>query len=290
MSRRLDLALAVAAFLLIVVAWTAPIVPYEYDAAGWWLPRVEIERARAGAVVGLLRSTATLPRLLPWLGVHRAPEGGPIVIGALARWLPGAVPAARISALWTSVLLVAVLVAIRRRARDDDAAGFAALLGVLLCPFILVHLRAGYLDLSLGALAALFVMAIMDGLGKPARRWWQLRVLLFGSLLAQWKLEGALHALTLMAAVTLCAERTPWRERLTVAAFAGIVVGVNLVVWQLLLRVLPPSPLPPSLFVWTHFRPSTLIPFGFQVLRHAIDFTTWGWVWPVVLGAALTGR
>jgi hypothetical protein len=283
------IALFACVTFLVVAAITAPSVAYEYDAAGWWIPRAELERAHTGATVNLLRTRETLPLLLPWLGIHRHPIAGPLVVGWLARLAPSSVTVARIAALRDAALLIVLVVLIRRRVDRD--ANRATLLSavVLACPYLFVHLRAGYIDLTVGAAAALFVIAMMDALQRPRRIAW-LALGLAGTFLVQLKLEGTVHAVIGIVAVACCATDTAVRRRVRVAAAVFAIVGINLAAWQLTLRLVPDSPLPPGIFYWDQFRPAVLPYYLFHLVRHAIDYTTWGFVWPLVFAVAVAAR
>lgn len=288
--KRADLIVCGAAIALGLAALTTPTVPYEYDAAGWWLPRAAWERESAGTIIGYLRTPETLSLLQPWLGVHRHPQGSPMIVGALARLFPTTFPIARVAALWNSALLVALLIGIRRRLRHEEVKGVLFAVAVLACPFLFVHLRAGYVDLSVGAVAGLLVLALQDVLAaSPSRSAW-LRAVALVCVIVQLKLEGPIHAVSALLAVNLLSSEVGARRRFQVAAVVIAVVAVNLLAWQQTLQLFPAASERPALFVWNALHPGLLVDYAFQLLRHAIDFTTWGVVWAVVIGTALVSR
>lgn len=288
--RRADLVVLLAAVGLLLAALSTPAVPYEYDAAGWWMPRAEWERAHTGATIGMLGQADTLSLLLPWLGVHRHPPASPMIVGALARPFPVSLPVARVAALWNAALLIGVLIGVWRRLRGDNTTDVLLAAGVLACPFVFVHLRSGYVDLSVGATAALLALAIHDLLSGERFRFAWLRLVIVATLLVQLKLEGPIHAMSALVALNLATRAVPLRRRLIVGGALIAVVAVNLAAWQLTLRMFPIAAARPALFVWEGFHPALVGGYTYHLLRHAIDYTTWGVVWPLAIGVAVAAR
>src|SRR5205814_3790768 len=74
------------------------------------------------------------------------------------------------------------------------------------------------------------------------------------------------------------------------AALVIVAAAVNVAAWRLTLRLLAGGDLPAGLYYWDRFRLAVLPHYVFQVIRHVIDYATWGFVWPVVLAVTLTTR
>ena len=153
--------LVAVAVIFFAVLTTEPRVPYEWDAAAWWIPRAEMEREHSGRLLAMMRMPEEWGLLLPGIGTHVYPIAYPMVVGALARLLPEKVSALRASGAWLALLVAVLLVQIGRRLDDTDGAlAVLPLALVLLSPFTIVHARSGYADLSVGLLGALLVLAM----------------------------------------------------------------------------------------------------------------------------------
>ncbi len=287
--------LFVIGLLVLGTLASQPGVPYEWDAASHWTPGAEIERESPGRILRMMRTPADWGLLLPDLGTHTYPVGHPMVVGALARLLPEEVSAIRASGVWLAMLAVLLLVQIARRLPADAGAAVVVPTAlVLLSPFAIVHWRSGYPDIAVGLLGALLVLAMDAAIERP-RAWRLLWMAVVATLLLQTKQDGAVICLAAGAAVLVARGSSDARGNhrlarwLTLGLWA-IVSVINVAGWAWLLRELlgPNMPPAPRTFAGVAFPVAPA--FAFHVVRHALDVSSWGIVWPLLVAVAIWRR
>jgi hypothetical protein len=210
-----------------------------------------------------------------------------MVTGALARALPPELSAKRAADLWLAALVGLLLASLRATlAPHARASEVAAVLLMLVSPFALVHLRSGYVDLTVGVLAALASTCAIRVLHTPSTSRW-LAWAVVATVLCQTKPEGVLLLVAGSITAVAMAGRTTagggpllWLAAVPVANVAG---------WWLLTRVLFGAGMPPVARAVGEVVWSRLPVFGYEVARHLLDVDTWGVTWGLLLGMALGG-
>ena len=274
--------LVAVAVIFFAVLTTEPRVPYEWDAAAWWIPRAEMEREHSGRLLAMMRTPEEWGLLLPGIGTHVYPIAYPMVVGALARLLPPNVSALRASGAWLALLVAVLLVQIGRRLDDTDGAlAVLPLALVLLSPFTIVHARSGYADLSVGLLGALLVLA-MDTAFDRATMTRLVWMVLVSTVLLQTKQDGLVICTAVaVSAAVVRHHRTSTFWRVTILEF--FVIIANAAGWWVLVHWLYGPQIPPTFRALVGFDLRVSMTFGYQVARHALDIDTWGVLWPTLV-------
>jgi len=287
-SRANAVLVLVAVFIFIVLA-TVPRLPYEWDAAGWWIPRAEIERGETGRLLHLMRTPGDWGLLLPDSGTHVFPIAYPTIVGGLAKLLPAGTSAMRASAVWLAILVAVLLIHVGRRLpQDADVKSAIPLALVLLSPFALVHMRSGYADLPVGLLSAVLVLAMSAAFEQSTmmRLGW---MTLVSTLLVQTKQDGMILCVAVALTSALLATRRDqkfWR----VVGLEAIVIVINLAGWAMLLQRLYGPDMPTRLRRIVGFDISAAPTFVYEIVRHALDVDSWGILWPALIALAIWRR
>jgi hypothetical protein len=287
-------ALLVVGLLVLGTIASQPSVPYEWDAASQWTFRAEIERDSPGRILRTMRTPAEWGLLMPDLGTHTYPVGHPIVVGALARLLPEDVSAIRASGVWLTMLAVLLLVQMALRLPGDAGAGAVLPMAlVLLSPFAIVHWRSGYVDIVVGLLGALLVVAMDAAVERPraGRLLWMAVV---ATLLLQTKQDGAVICLAagvaVLASGSSAATGNHRLARWRTLGLWAIVFVINVAGWAWLLRELLGPDMPPAPRTFAGVAFGVAPAFAFHVVRHALDVYSWGLVWPLLVVVAIWRR
>ena len=276
----------VVAVLLLAVLATAPRVPYAWDAAATWIERADREREAPGTLLANMQARADWALLMPISGLHVYPVGHPMIAGLLARPLPPEVSTKRAADLLLGALLVLLLWRLRQAlGTGATVADVLPALLVFACPFVVVHLRIGYVDIVVGVLGALAAVCAVSALRAPTMARWCAWVVV-GSLLCQTKQDGAvLLAAGSITATWLAAWRGIWSWK--AVAVQLLVPMVNVGGWWLLTRWLFGPDMPPATRFAVGVDLAHAQGFAYETARHLLDVDTWGWTWGVLLGMAV---
>jgi len=269
--------------LLALVA-TRPLVPTAWDEFAW-LGKARLETQGWGSL-----RRAELDPSWPLFGSAH-PMLWPLAVARLATFHAGIrelVAAGEWLVVLVAVVFVASLHAVCAAGRRQSAiSGELAGLGLLvLTPFVLVHLRLVYVDLSVGMMAGVVVLnlvAWVESAGTDTR-WPLAGVAIPAIVLTGLKDEGAVWAIAIACAF---AVTYPDRRSLRVMAATLVVPGLGLaMLWKLTTYasgVINPERVPT--FHVAH-RVVPLLVHGF--LPNAGDLTTWGACWGVIGGTVLS--
>jgi hypothetical protein len=274
--------MALVTLAVLALIATRPLVPTATDEFAW-LGKARLESEGWG----VLRRAALDPAW-PIFG-QAYPLFWPLSIARLATLHDG-VQGLVAGGEWLLALVAALFAGTMRAAlgKRPGAPPVAMMTGIalmLLTPFLLVHLRLAYVDLSVGLMVAVVALALVVCAERAATATpWPLAGLAIPAIvLASLKDEGVFWALALAAAFVLaCRDR--WSLRLVTMALA-LPALIPAVVWKLTAHASGVANPERVVTLRVGSRLVPLLVHGFAA--HAGDVVTWGASWGVVGGAVL---
>ena len=278
--RHLDLALTAAAFLVVALL-LRPDTPCFWDAFVWLAKARFASRGPLALVQGGLT-----PGVFAFY-----PEGYPLfdpfavaALGGFGSSSHAVVAGAAGFELLAVGCFVGALAEEPAQSRRESATRLAVVTALLLtCPLVVVHLRSSYVDLPLGLLLAALALLIPHEKTGGA-------CVILAMAMASLKDEGLAHVLVVAAlggvrSFTLAREGAPAEARSLRARSAATAVAALAVAdaWHLRLAA---SHLVNTDHALSHphlERVGTLLALA---IDHLSDFTSWGALWVLALGAA----
>ena len=279
--RRMDVAVAAGIFVVVALA-LRPDTPCFWDAFVWlakarFASRGPLALVQGGLTRGVL---AFIPEGYPLFD--------PFAVGALGGLAssPRAVVAGAVGlellAIACFVGALADLPATSRRASATRIVAVTVLL--VTCPLVVVHLRSLYVDLPLGfLLASLALLFAREGTTGAC--------VVLAMVLASLKDEGLAHALVVAAvaavrslALLRVGERVEARRLQVRAAAVAIAALAVADAWHVRLEAAHLANVDHAISLPHLDRVATLVALA---VGHLSDFTSWGALWALALGAAL---
>ena len=257
-DRRALVAAAVAIAAGVVVAAARPPDPLYWDSFVW-LGKARLAARHVGALLGL--------SLTP--GSPVIPAGYPILHAAATAWLggPSDAPAA-VAAGAAAFKLLSLALFATALAGGGARRATVALAVLLATPLWLVHLRAAYVDLPLGLLAAALLLVVRDGRSLVGAA--VIAVVLTGA-----KDEGFAHVVAVTGVMLAGGDRPQRRDALAALGCAAATFAL----WHAALalhHVTPDHALA---------APAAVAPLAAAIVVHLGDFLSWGALWPLALAA-----
>jgi hypothetical protein len=283
--------LVLLAILVSLVVVTRPSVPYQWDETEVWLYSAQAERQHPGSLVRCFTGEAEFCEALPFGCMRRYyPIAFPLIVGTLARFLPAGWDISRAAALFYLGLvgwLFGALLAFQNQLRVRSAWPVTLVALLMLNPFTLVHLRAGYADLAVGLGIALLNIVYLRWLAGEGSI--SLRSTAGAALLTTFVFHLKDEAMVAWGIATLCFVVFYFAQRRAGKALLPYVGGVGAALASFILwkhwvhRSAPWSAVCAEHVIhgvnWTALK---IVPY--YAALHALEPNTWGLLWPLVFG------
>ena len=263
-----------AVAIVTLVAMLRPHAPIYWDEFVWlWKSRIAQTHWNALRDAALTPDAIVIPRgyVLLWSQLP-AWLAAPFAIAPLT--FTASIASCGAAAIWLS------FVGIVAREIDARARGavLIAALALVTTPFLLVHLRSAYADLTIGFLVAAIALALASRT-IPIAVTCVLAIVATGA-----KDEGLAHIVAVVFVAGAIALRDRQREGALRAAVPLAAAAVPFVAWRVLLRAHHMGPTQHR-FDACAFREAP--PLVTALAEHAFDLTTWGMLWPLAIGVSI---